>query len=138
MERADIDRDGTVAPTWGECKQGMGLSYQGEWGYWPLILSLANSNEVLYTVNRSANRPSHEGAAQWLDRSVALVRRGGFRAVRLRGDTDFSLTRHFDRWTELVRVPRHKAQSEPRQRPSNVKEQIVREREYLNLSLAKE
>lgn len=167
LERADIDVDGTVAPTWGECKQGMGLSYQGEWGYGPLILSLANSNEVLYTVNRSANRPSHEGAAEWLDRSVELVRRGGFRAVRLRGDTDFSLTRHFDRWTEdgvefvfgmdahpsfvkraqsldqerwteLVRVPRQKAQSEARQRPSNVKEQIVREREYKNLSLAKE
>ena len=100
FQRAEIDVDGTMAPTSGECKEGMEISYDGQWGYAPLIVTLANTGEVLYAVNRSGNRPSHEGAAEWLDRSIELVREAGFRKVRLRGDTDFSLTAHFDRWTE--------------------------------------
>ncbi len=100
FERAEIDVDGTMAPTQGECKEGMGVRYDGQWGYAPLILTLGNTGEVLYAVNRSGNRPSHEGAPEWLDRSIELVREAGFRSVRLRGDTDFSLTRHFDGWTE--------------------------------------
>ena len=40
--------------------------------------------------NWPASRPSHEGAVA--RRAVELVRRGGFEQVRLRGDTDFSLT----------------------------------------------
>ena len=35
-----------------------------------------------------------------MDAAVQHVRAGGFRAVRLRGDTDFSLTENFDRWTK--------------------------------------
>ena len=31
---------------------------------------------------------------------VGSEHRAGLRSVRLRGDTDFSLTAHFDRWTE--------------------------------------
>ncbi len=103
FQRAEIDVDGTMAPTSGECKEGMEISYDGQWGYAPLIVTLANTGEVLYAVNRSGNRPSHEGAAEWLDRSIELVREAGFRKVRLRGDTDFSLTAHFDRWTEAGR-----------------------------------
>ena len=100
FERAEIDVDGTIAPTRGEAKEGMEISYDGQWGYAPLIVTLAHTGEVLYAVNRSGNRPSHEGAPEWLDRSIELVRAAGFRSVRLRGDTDFSLTAHFDRWTE--------------------------------------
>jgi hypothetical protein len=160
-----LDVDGTIAPTTGECKEGMDISYKGTWGYAPLIVSLANTQEVLFTKNRPGNQPSHSGAAEYLDAAIALVRSGGFKRVRLRGDTDFSLTRHFDRWDEAgvefvfgidahpTFVERAKAlsdnawkplvrpASEPtaaRRRPLNVKEQIVAERGYTNLVLEEE
>ena len=47
LEEAFIDVDGTIAGTDGECKAGIGLSYKGIWGYAPLIVSLANTQEVL-------------------------------------------------------------------------------------------
>jgi hypothetical protein len=155
-----IDSDGTIAPTTGECKQGMDISYKGEWGYAPLLVSLANTQEVLFTMNRSGNRPSHDGAVEYMDAAIALVRRGGFKRVRLRGDTDFSLTHHFDRWHEdrvefvfgmdctaalvaraealsdkdwkLLERPRHEASGE-RERPENVKDRIIAERGYTQL-----
>jgi hypothetical protein len=161
-----IDVDGTLAPTTGECKEGMQISYKGTWGYAPLIVSLANTQEVLFVKNRPGNAPSHSGAEIYMDAAVGLVRQGGFRRVRLRGDTDFSLTAHFDRWSAagvefvfgmdahrklveladglaeqdfrpLVRSDRS-AVERPRRRPENVKEMIVYERGYENLILEAE
>jgi hypothetical protein len=163
---AVVDADGLVAPTMGECKEGMDMAYKGVWGYHPLLVSLSNTSEPLYLVNRPGNRPSHEGAAEWLDRSVALVRQA-FKSVCLRGDTDFALTVHFDRWSAggvgfafgIDAMPNLKAmadgieepcwkplkrrikrivQTAPRERPENVKERIVREREYENIRLVGE
>lgn len=97
-ERARIDVDGSLLATTGECKQGMALAYKGVWGYNPLIVSLANTDEPLFLANRSGNRPSSEGASPYLDRAVELVRRAGFTDVLLRGDTDFSQTKFLDGW----------------------------------------
>jgi len=165
-KEAILDVDGSLAPTRGECKEGMGLAYNGVWGYHPLVVSLANTQEPLYLVNRSGNRPSHDGAVEWLDRSIGLAREA-FDEVCLRGDTDFALTRSFDRWTAdgvrfafgkeatqnlvdiaesldktrwrvLKRPERLSKSGQRRQRPVNVKDRIVAEKGYKNITLQKE
>ena len=98
FDHATIDADGTLAPTSGWCKQGVDIAYDGTWGYHPLVVSLANTGEPLSLANRSGNRPSHEDAHTYLDRAIALCRRGGFRKITLRGDTDFTQAKHLDRW----------------------------------------
>ncbi len=168
FEQALIDMDGTLVATDAECKGGVDLAYDGTWGYHPLVVSLANTNEVLSVVNRPGNRPSHEGAAVEVDRALRVCLEGGFRRVLLRGDTDFSQTRHLDRWSadprvqfifgldataarhvladelaasawqRLERPPRYEVKTQPRQRPERVKEQIVQERELTNIRLVSE
>ena len=104
FEEAILDADGTLAPTLGECRPGMDLSYKGEWGYHPLIVSLANTQEPLVVVNRPGNRPSHEGAAERFDQGIELCLGAGFQRVLWRGDTDFTQTGEWDRWDANPRV----------------------------------
>src|SRR6266852_90394 len=47
FELARIDMDGTLVATDAECKQGIDIAYNGVWGYHPLVVSLANTGEVL-------------------------------------------------------------------------------------------
>jgi hypothetical protein len=61
-------------------------------------VSLANTQEALFIVNRPARRPSSEGAAAYFDRAAALCRQAGFRDITFRGDTDFTQAAHLDRW----------------------------------------
>jgi hypothetical protein len=165
--QARIDADGTLVDTSGACKQGMDIAYNGTWGYHPLVVSLANTGEVLSLVNRSGNRPSHEGAAAEIDRAIRVCRAGGFRQILVRGDTDFTQTQHLDRWDDdgvqfvfgvnvtpnlhlladdlptsawqtLTRPPRYEVQTQPRRRPENVKEPLVVERDFKNIRLVAE
>lgn len=168
FDLAIIDMDGTLVGTTGRCKQGMDISYDGTWGYHPLLLSLANTREVLCVVNRPANRPSHEGAADQVDRCLQVCLEGGFRKVLLRGDTDFSQTEHLDRWNADPRVrflfgydampnvvgvaervperawkPLQRPRPEPktdatRRKPDQVKDQVVRARKFDTLRLQSE
>jgi hypothetical protein len=62
-KEAILNIDGTINATAGECKGGMDISYNGQWGYHPLVLSLAATREPLYIVNRPGNVPSHSGSA---------------------------------------------------------------------------
>lgn len=73
FEKAILNADGTILETTGECKQGMDISHKGIWGYSPLIISLSNTREPLYLINRPGNAPSHLDSAQWIDRSLDLV-----------------------------------------------------------------
>jgi ribosomal protein L5 len=102
LKEAFIDVDGTMAQTYGECKEGIGLSYKGIWGYAPLIVSLANTKEVLYLLNRPGQAASHSGSVEWIDRAVELVASVAGK-VTIRGDTDFTHTAHLDRWDEAGR-----------------------------------
>jgi hypothetical protein len=167
FDEAILDADGSLVATGAGCKQGIGIAYDGTWSYHPLIITLANTGEVLSIVNRSGNRPSHEGAAEQLDLAILLCRDAGFRRIYLRGDTDFTQTKQLDAWdaekvtflfgidamanlkaiaedrpasawVELKRLPQYTAQGKLRKRPENVKDQIVRENGYKTLTRIKE
>ena len=65
------------------------------------MVSLANTGEPLYLVNRSGNRPSHERAAELLRPGRSPVPRGRASSkILLRGDTDFTQTEQLDRWDD--------------------------------------
>ena len=167
FDEAILDMDGTLVETGAEKKEGIDIAYDGTWGYHALVLSLANTGEVLSIVNRSGNRPSHEGAAAEADRAIELCRGAGFRRIRLRGDTDFTQTAHLDRWDtagvkfvfgvkapisrqiqaddlpakawrKLRRPARYTVKTQRRRKRGKVKERIVEERQFENLRLVSE
>jgi hypothetical protein len=166
LKEAFIDVDGTMAQTYGECKQGMDISYKGIWGYAPLMVSLANTKEVLYLVNRPGNAASHSGSVEWIDRAVELVSQVAD-TVTIRGDTDFTHTEQLDRWDDagrkfilgidahpklvglaealgkeawkpFERLPKYEILSEPRPQAFRYKEQVVIERKFENQKLVGE
>jgi len=166
LQEAFLDVDGTIAETYGECKAGIGLSYKGIWGYAPLIVSLANTKEVLYLINRPGQSASHSGSVEWIDRAVELVAPVAG-TVTIRGDTDFTHTAHLDRWDQagrrfilgmdahpkvvglaealpasawkrLQRLPKYEILTEPRRKAIRYKEQIVIEKEFRNQVLVGE
>jgi hypothetical protein len=85
---ATIDMDSTIKEVYGECKQGADFSYTGKWSYHPLLLTLAETHELLRTLNRSGNVFSADGAAAALKEVLPMVRRH-FGKVYVRGDSAF-------------------------------------------------
>jgi hypothetical protein len=166
---ARIEADGTLVATDAECKEGIDYcAYKSVWGYHPLVVTLANTGEVLRLLNRSGNRPSHEGAAPLLDERIALCREAGFKKILLRGDTDFSQITHLDRWHEqgdlefvfgydataqlhiladdltveawkpLQRPPKHPIRAERRSKPARIKQAVVEARGFKDVRLVDE
>lgn len=161
FKRAVIEADGTMVETSGQRKEGIGMNFRRQWGYHPLIVTLANTREVLYIANRGGSCASHEGSPFYFDLAIQQCRNAGFGEVLLRGDTDFALTENFDRWHEdnvkfvfgydakpnLIKIAESLAKDEwkPLQRRPgperktdrrtgrpNFKEEIVEQKEYLN------
>ena len=85
---ATIDMDSTIKPVYGECKQGADFSYTGKWSYHPLLLTLAETRELLRTLNRPGNTSSADGAAEALKEVLPMVQRH-FDRVYVRGDSAF-------------------------------------------------
>jgi len=167
LEHATIEADGTMVETGAESKQGIDINHKGVWGYHPLLITLANTGEPLFVVNRSGNRPSHEGAHRYFEKAIQLCRKAGFRQVTLRGDTDLSQTAYLDGWNadgvrfifgmdatrklydlvenldatsfrKLTRPATYEVKTKPRQRPENVKQSIVIDRNFEDIQLVQE
>jgi len=164
-KQAIINIDGTICPTNGECKEGIDISYNGLWGYHPLVISLAGTREPLFIINRPGNVPSHTDSPVWINKGLDLVT-GVFEKVFLRGDTDFSLTENFDLWSErctfvfgvdarnnlveiaksiptiewelFKREPKYTVKTETRNRPENVKDQVITKRKFKKIETESE
>lgn len=159
-----IDADGTLVEA-SDCTDGADFS-RTVFGFHPLVVTLANTGEVLFLENRPGSRPSHEGAAARLDQAVELATRAGFDRITLRGDTDFSQTAFLDgwhnkgvgfvfgydarenligiadslqesAWSPLLREG-YEIKTEPRSKPVNTREKCVVERGYRNICLDEE
>lgn len=166
FDEATIEADGTVVPVEGSCTEGIGMTYKGTIGYQPLLVSLAETEEPLFIVNRPGNVNSCLGATSWYDTAIQLCRTAGFRKITLRGDTAFSQTSELDRWTEdgvrcvlgfraskeviakaeeaigdwekMSRPAKYVVATEPRSKPFDHRAELVKENEYVNLRLRHE
>lgn len=163
-----IDADGTMSATDAECMEG--IDYNGhkrQWGYAPLLVSLANTGQPLCIVNRPGNVASSHEAAKYLDiASESMLR--VYQRVMLRGDTDFSQTKYLDGWHEtkrmdfvfgydaceplvgraqalepglwhqLKRATRYEVKTRQRTKPERIKAKIVEQRGYRTLTTQRE
>ena len=167
FDRAKIDMDGTMVETTGECKEGMDISYKGAWGYHPLALTLANTGEVLSVVNRPGTDHRTKAPPRKQTASCNCAAKPAFArsccaatpifpkpvismigiatrefaftsATTLRKTWRKSQTICRNRRGDPCSVPRYSVKTQPRRRRANVKEQVVKEREFENKRLVSE
>lgn len=167
-DNAILDIDSKVEETYGECKEGLDMSYKGQWGFHPLVVTESTTSTHVGFAFRSGNAASAGSDADWLidysiDRVTPL-----FNRVFLRGDSAFSLTYKFDSldkrnvgfcfgykstagltahadslqqssWKRFHKQQKPKSESyRPRKRKTRVKEKKVRERGYRYITTERE
>jgi len=90
-----VDLDSHVKPVYGSQKEGADFTYKGSYGYHPLVVSLAETGEVLRALNRWGNVTSEQGAGVLLEEVFPLLERN-FNTVIVRGDSAFATQEIFD------------------------------------------
>lgn len=90
-----VDLDSHVHHVYGDQKQGADFTYKGGFGYHPLVVSLAETQECLRIINRPGNVASAEGAADCV-RELAPLLRSRYERVIVRGDSAFANQSIFD------------------------------------------
>jgi hypothetical protein len=83
-----VDMDSHIISLTANQKEGADFSYTGKWSYHPLLLTLANTSEVLAVRNRPGNAASAEGVEDLLDEHLPRVAEV-FDEVLVRGDSGF-------------------------------------------------
>ena len=85
---AYVDLDSHVKHVYGNQKEGADFTYKGGYGYHPLAITLAESQEVLRLLNRWGNVTSADGAAVELEKVFPLLEKH-FTTIIVRGDSAF-------------------------------------------------
>jgi hypothetical protein len=92
---AVVDLDSHVKTIYGNQKEGADFTYQGSFGYHPLAITLANSQECLRLINRPGNLTSADGAAEALTEVFPLLQ-SHFKEIIVRGDSAFAQQSLYD------------------------------------------
>lgn len=161
---AFVDLDSHIHPIYGNQKEAADFNYKGNYGYHPLVISLAGTGEVLRILNRPGNVVSADGAGALLDEVFPLLKRN-FKHVIIRGDSAFARQELYDlcdeheqsfafvsashpnlvkiaetvpqnRWKEFSQSTR--CGKAKRQRDKNIRRKRVRTRQMRNLALKKQ
>lgn len=90
-----VDLDSHVHHVYGSKKQGADFTYKGGFGYHPLVVSLAGTQECLRIINRPGNVVSAQGAEDCV-RELAPLLKARFSQVIFRGDSAFAKQAIFD------------------------------------------
>lgn len=84
-----VDMDSHVHAVYGHQKEGADFTYKGSFGFHPLAITLAETQECLRLVNRPGNVASADGAAGLLHDVFPLLEQH-FQRVVVRGDSAFA------------------------------------------------
>jgi len=84
-----VDMDSHVHAVYGHQKEGTDFTYKGTFGYHPLAITLAETQECLRLVNRSGNVASADGAADLMGEVFPMLKER-FQRIVVRGDSAFA------------------------------------------------